>query len=579
MVGPDYVRPEAEVNPSWLESNRLQAERHQEIVAKRARLAAVERKIAGIVAAIEDGNYNRSLTERLGVLESEQEVLEEELAQIPALQEEPAEIREWWTAFDDPVLTRLVHEAYEQNLSLRAAGLRVIQARAIRGIAVGEFFPQEQGISANYSKNQISKNDLNNPPFDNFQTAGLSFDATWELDFWGKFRRNIRAQDAALLASIADYDDVLVTLVAEVGLTYVQIRTFEQRIELATANVGLQRQSLEITESRYRNGKVSQLDITEARATLTNTQSIVPDLESSLRDAKLSLCVLLSRTPSELEEELAGGSGIPMAPAEVAIAVPADLLRRRPDVRSAERAAAFQSEQIGVAIADLFPSISISGSAGYEASNAGNKSLSLNNLFAGNSFVGSIGPTLSWPVLNYGRIRNNIRVQDAAFQESAINYQNTVLQAAAEVESALYGFLKAQEQLAYLTESAESVRQSLYLSTIQYKEGETDFLRVDIAAGKLAQQQDSQATVEGLVASNLIGAYKALGGGWELRLGREFIPEAMIKEMRSRTNWGTILAAPDYSSTTDLGFERPKDTDETYLGPQTEPGREQEGGK
>ena len=166
-LGPDYLRPETDVNPSWIEP-------------------------------------------------------------APALQAEPAEIREWWTVFDDPVLTRLVHEAYEQNLSLQAAGLRVIQARAVRGIAVGDFFPQEQEISAGYSKNKISKNDLNNPPFHSFRTADLSFDAMWELDFWGKFRRNIEAADAALLASIADYDDVLVTLVAEVGLTYVQIRTFER---------------------------------------------------------------------------------------------------------------------------------------------------------------------------------------------------------------------------------------------------------------------------------------------------------------------------------------------------------------
>ena len=227
-MGPDYVRPEADVNSSWLEST-------------------------------------------------------------PALQDEPAEIREWWTVFDDPVLTRLVHEAYEENLSLRAAGLRVIQARAARGIAVGEFFPQEQAIQADYSRVQISENDRNNPPFYDFETAGLSFDATWELDFWGKFRRNINSADAALLASIANYDDVLVTLVAEVGLTYVQIRTFERRIELAKLNVALQRQSLELTESRYRNGKVSQLDVSEARATLTNTQASVPALESSLRDAKLAL--------------------------------------------------------------------------------------------------------------------------------------------------------------------------------------------------------------------------------------------------------------------------------------------------
>ncbi len=203
-VGPEYTRPEAEVNPSWLESSTV-------------------------------------------------------------LPEEPAEVRDWWTVFDDPVLNSLVQEAYEQNLSLRAAGLRVIQARAARGIAVGEFFPQEQEISADYSNNQDSDNDANGVPFSKFKTAGVSFDATWELDFWGKFRRNIGAADAALLASIADYDDVLVTLVAEVGLTYVQIRTFQRRIELANSNVELQRQSLELTQSRYRNGKVTQLDVTEAR--------------------------------------------------------------------------------------------------------------------------------------------------------------------------------------------------------------------------------------------------------------------------------------------------------------------------
>ena len=200
------------------------------------------------------------------------------------------------------------------------------------------------------------------------------------------------------------------------------------------------------------------------------------------------------------------------------------------------------------------------------------------SLFAGGSFVGSIGPTLSWPILNYGRIMNNVRVQDAAFQKSVINYQNTVLQAAAEVESKLYGFLKAREQLTYLTESVKSVQQSQKLSMIQYKEGKTDFLRVDVASGNLSRQQDSQATVAGLVVTNLIGAYKALGGGWELRLGREFIPEAMIKEMRSRTKWGNILAPPDYSSRTARTSRRPDDTDQTYLAPQTkaEPGRRRE---
>jgi outer membrane protein TolC len=242
-------------------------------------------------------------------------------------------------------------------------------------------------------------------------------------------------------------------------------------------------------------------------------------------------------------------------------------------VRSAERAAAFQSEQVGIATADLFPSISVGGSLGYEASDANNRSLE-NNLFDNNSSTWSFGPTLSWPILNYGRIRNNIRIQDAAFQAAAVNYQNTVLQAAAEVESSLYGFLKSQEQLAYLTQSTENVQLSFELSTIQYIEGETDFLWVDIAAENLTRQQDNQAVVEGQVASNLIGAYKALGGGWELRLGREFIPAAMAEEMRDRTNWGNILDAPDdYAAETDLGFERPASSNDTYFAPQVAPGR------
>ncbi len=506
-VGPDYVRPEADVNPSWLETS-------------------------------------------------------------PALSDEPAEVRDWWMVFDDAVLTALVHDAYEQNLTLRAAGLRVIQARAARGIAVGEFFPQEQAISADYLAATLSEVNRNQQPILDWQAAGFSFDAAWELDLWGKFRRNIYAADAALLASIAAYDDVLVTLIAEVGLTYVQIRTFERRIELAKVNVALQRESLELAESRYRNGKVSQLDVSEARATLANTQAIVPGLESSLRDDKLSLGVLLGRTPGELEQSLAGGSGIPVAPPEIVVGVPADLLRRRPDVRAAERAAAFQSEQIGIATADLFPSIAIAGGVGLDASTA--YGVDLSELWNGSSITGYIGPSFSWPILNYGRIKNNIRVQDAAFQEAVVNYQNAVLRAAAEVESSLYGFIKSREQLVFLSESAESARQSLELSAMQYTEGEIDFLRVDIAAANLTRQQDSQAAVEGLVAARLISAYKALGGGWELRVGNEFIPEATAGEMRSRTNWGKILDDPDYSNRTDLGFQRPADTDDTYLAPQAE---------
>ncbi|MHC4991841.1 MAG: TolC family protein, partial [Planctomycetota bacterium] len=260
MVGPDYARPEADVNASWLAGD------------------------------------------------------------LPAFSTESSELRDWWTVFDDPVLTQFIHTAYAQNLSLEAAGLRVLQARASRGIAVGEFFPQEQSINGDIGRVSVSRNDANAAQIDrHFSTAGLGLDVAWELDFWGRFRRGIQAADAVLLASIASYDDILVTLLAEVARTYVDIRTLERRIELARGNVELQRQTLEITEVRFRNGATTELDVTEARATLANTQASVPSLESDLRAATLAMCVLLGRTPDELETELAGGSGIPTASSQIAL--------------------------------------------------------------------------------------------------------------------------------------------------------------------------------------------------------------------------------------------------------------------
>ncbi|MEM1164666.1 MAG: efflux transporter outer membrane subunit [Planctomycetota bacterium] len=488
-------------------------------------------------------------------------------ADQPTFPHDRASVTEWWTVFGDPVLDRLLEIAYGQNLDLEAAGLRVVQARASRGIAVGEFFPQEQSFNGGVDRTALSRNDSGSSDDRYFSSAGVSLDAAWELDFWGRFRRGIETEDALLLASIAEYDDILVSLLSEVALAYVSLRTTERRLELARANVESQRSTLDIADVRFRNGATTELDVTEARSTLANTQATIPSLEADLRSAKLSLCVLLGRPPELLESELAGGIGIPTAPAEIVIGAPAELLRRRPDIRLAERLAAAQSAQIGVATADLFPSISITGSTGFAASTSGpprGTNAELDDLLEAKSFTGFIGLGVNWPILNYGRIRNNIRVQDAAYQEAIASYRATVLDAAAEVEDALYGFLRSREEYAFLEESATAAARSLELATTQYTEGSVDFIRVNDANTFLTEQQDAAAVRLGAIAEQLILAYKALGGGWEGRLGNEFIPESTADHMRSRTDYGGILD-PGYSEAPRVLFQPPRETDTTYL--------------
>ncbi|MEM6260522.1 MAG: efflux transporter outer membrane subunit [Planctomycetota bacterium] len=484
MVGPDYSRPDAAINTEWLE-------------------------------------------------------LEEE-----TFKSDPSVLTDWWKVFQDPVLNGLIADAYAQNLDLESAGLRVIQARAARGIAVGDFFPQEQSLNADLDRSALSRNESGATTDRFFSSTGVSLDVAWELDFWGKFRRGIETEDALLLASIADYDDVLVTVLSEVALAYIDIRTTERRLELAEANVEAQSNSLDIAEVRFRNGATTELDVTEARSTLANTRATIPSLRAELRSAKLSLCVLLGRTPDTLEAKLAGGSGIPTAPAEVAIGAPAEMLRRRPDVRLAERIAAAQSAQIGVAKADLYPSISISGSTGLGASTADPPSgfgADLGDFADAESFTGFIGLGVNWPFLNYGRIRNNVRLQDAAYQEAVADYRSTVLLAAAEAEEALYGFLRSREEFELLEESAAAAARSLELATTQYTEGSVDFTRVNDANAFLAEQQDAAAQSKGAIAERLVLAYKALGGGWETRVGNEFVPSATLEQMQERTDYGDLL--------------------------------------
>ena len=459
----------------------------------------------------------------------------------PKIRTEPTDLSKWWEVFDDPVLNSLVEQAYQQNLPLRIAGIRILQARAQLGIASGNLYPQQQQGSGGINRQRISKNRLNFPPDaknlinDSINTYDLAFDAFWELDFWGKFRRNVESGLGALEASIASYDDVLVSLTAEVARTYVAIRTFEERLKIARENVRIQERSLRIAEARFKGGEVTELDVAQARALLNSTLSLIPRLSRDVRQAKNALSILLGKVPSEIDEILGGPKPIPAVPAELAVGVPAELLRRRPDIRLAESQLAAQSPLIGVAKSELYPAFSLVGTIGLS-------SLHSSNFFDSNSITGRAGAGFTWNILNYGRIKNNVRVQDARFQELAVNYQNTVLRAAQEVEDAMVGFLRTQEEAKFLSSSVQAYKRSVELSMIQYREGLVDYQRVLDTQRFLTRSQETYIASKGDVVINLVAMYKALGGGWQVREGKDFVPEQIRVEMAQRTDWGKLLS-------------------------------------
>ena len=448
---------------------------------------------------------------------------------------------EWWKVFNDPVLDSLVEEAYQQNIGLRAVGLRILQARAELGIAVGAQYPQTQQASGSVTHNRISENAPNFTPgarktFRNYQGG---FDAAWELDFWGRFRRGIESADANLSASIADYHNALVALTAEVASTYVAVRTFEERIVLARRNVKLQERSLRIADVRFRNGATTELDVQQALQNLKNTEALIPQLQRDRRRAKNALAVLLGLPPSELKDRLETESGlIPTPPVSVAVGIPADLLRRRPDVREAELRAAAQSARIGIARTDLFPSFSLSGAIGVQT--ADTRSSSVSDLTDHDSLTGFIGPSFQWNLFNYGRIKNNVRAQDAAFQSLVENYRNIVLDAYREVEDAQVGFIRTQEEVVFRTDSVKAATRAALLANIQYRDGAVSFQRVVDAERIKVEQEDRLTNNRGSVVQNLIAMYRSLGGGWEVRAGDEFVPESIRNQMAERTDWGKI---------------------------------------
>jgi NodT family efflux transporter outer membrane factor (OMF) lipoprotein len=462
-----------------------------------------------------------------------------------------ADVHEWWKVFDDPVLDSLIETARANNLTLQAAGLRVLEARARLGIATGLKWPQLQTVSGGGVAVSGTDTDANIAVLDrDFNTVQASFNLAWELDFWGRFRRGTEAARAGMEASIATYDDVMVTLTAEVARTYILIRTFEERLALAIANAVVQQRALDIAETRFDNGLVTELDVQQARVILNDTRARIQLLETGLQASKNALAVLLGSTP-DLGDMLEGPVGIPGAPVDITVGMPAELLRRRPDVRRAERLLAAQSARIGIAVTDLYPRFSLIGSIGFRSSDAkidaGIVSFEneLGDVLDSDSLTTFIGPFVSWNIFNYGRIKNNIRVQDARFEALLASYRNTVLISLAEAESAITGYLNSHDQAVALERSVEAATRSVELALLQYREGLVNFNTVLATLTAQLAQQDLLSLTRGLTGTNMVALYKAVGGGWNPAAKRtltDYVPVAIQERMRERTKaWRKIL--------------------------------------
>ncbi len=455
-------------------------------------------------------------------------------AKDPHLRPGDPNIASWWCVFDDPVLNELVRRAYAQNLTVRAAGFRILQARYERIIALGEILPQRQTLDASYTRTETSGNKggaFVSRKHQFFDTWATSLNMAWEVDFWGKFRRAVESASAHLDAAAADYDDVVVLLISEVASTYVQMRTLQKRLDLARKNVEEQAPMVKIMESRYKaEVKDSLPDYNQLKANLDQTRALIPQLEISLRVLNNNLGTLLGGVPRDLLPELGDGMvadpddkdktvvRIPHPQQEdLVVGIPAQTLLNRPDVRRAERLVAAQSAQIGIAVAEWYPHISLNGTIGLEAN-------SFPKLFNSLSWFGNIGPSLSWNIINYGRILANVRLQDAKFQELAATYQNTLLTANQEAESGIVAYLKSLERYRNLQDSADAAARVTKYLLLQKEKGfgpdTTAFItRLFTAQNFKVQQQDVAAQAEGDIALALIQIYKALGGGWQIRLG------------------------------------------------------------
>lgn len=453
----------------------------------------------------------------------------------------------WWQAFRDPTLNALIEQGYTHNLSLQATAVHVLQARAQLAQSVGELFPQQQTLTGNLTYMRIGGQDLQYllPP--DFVTSTMGLNASWELDFWGKYRRAILANDATFLASYAAYDNALVSLSSDIATNYISIRTTQKLIRVTEQNIRTQKWILKIAKARYTEGQTSLLDVTQAQTMLAQTESTLPTLRATLQRQKDSLGVLLGTTPDKVDGLLGKPRNIPHAPTRIAVGIPRETLAKRPDIYEARMKVITQSEMIGAIKAQLFPSLSLTGSFSF-ASNTINNS-SLGNIFNWSNRTISAGPGLAWPILNYGQITNLVRVQDALFQQAILDYQNKVLKAQQEVQDNITQLIETQKSAGSLQTADQSAITSTRLSMIRYREGQSDFTPVLQSEIQELNVQLSLTNAQGEIPKALVALYRSLGGGWQIRNGNDIVSHTVKQEMAARTNWGQLLLQKNHEPT------------------------------
>ena len=438
------------------------------------------------------------------------------------LEEGDADLRTWWTALEDSILSGLIERAGRGNLDLRVSLARVMEARAQRGVARGEWFPSADA-SGEYLERQTTENlaAFVNPTSGSrsFETYNLGIDASWEIDVFGRIRRSTESADASLMASVEDYRDVLVVLYADVASNYVELRALQERLRYAVSNADTQRETLQLTMDRNRAGLAADLDVRQAELNLATTESFIPSLDRAIGQTIHLLGVLLGEAPAALYAELQEPMPIPDPPERIAVGLPANLLRQRPDVRSAERQLAAQTARIGVATADLYPRFSLVGTFALSALDAA-------EFFTKGSTTYGVGPTMRWNLFNGGRIRNLVRVEDARTEQALARYERTVLVALRDVEDAILAYEREEERRNALARSVVAAQESVELVKTLYRTGLTNFQNVLDMERSLTQQQDQLAESEGKVVRNLIRLYRALGGGWDATAGDDPVAQA-----------------------------------------------------
>ena len=439
-----------------------------------------------------------------------------------------ANLQTWWTVFKDPVLNDFIIKARDGNYDIKSAVARVNQARAQLYFAAGEYLPAIEGQGSIERSRSSEGLQLSVPSpqtrTDTFIDLGVG--ASWEIDLWGRIARSVESAEASYEASVENYRDALVVLFAEVASNYVQVRTLQSRIEIALQNIELQNNTLKLTEDRFDAGISSLLDVRQAELNLATTESTVPQLQASLDQAINRIGVLLGKDPGTLQAELSKPSSIPVPPDDIAIGLPAELLRQRPDIRQAEREVAAQTAQIGVASSELYPQFSLFGTLALQAVDSV-------SFFKASNITFGFGPQVVWRIFEGGRLRYDIKIQELVAENLIYQYQNTVLLALEEVENSMVAYVQEINRYKSLGKSVSAADGAVGLVRTLYIEGLTDFLNVLDTQRALFQQQDQLAESKGDIVQNLINLYKSLGGGWSPESDKELYSQDNFKDTQS----------------------------------------------